>query len=41
MPGLTVARHRDRLRELHERIGTEGLFVARTTRFLIKARKTG
>ncbi|MEU2160343.1 class I SAM-dependent methyltransferase [Streptomyces sp. NPDC019208] len=41
VPGFTVARYRDRLRELHERIETEGPFVARTTRFLIEARKPG
>ncbi|MEV4915496.1 class I SAM-dependent methyltransferase [Streptomyces tirandamycinicus] len=41
VPGFTVARHRDRLRELHDRIESEGPFVARTTRFLIEARKPG
>ncbi|MFE0276474.1 hypothetical protein ACFWZY_30995 [Streptomyces sp. NPDC058992] len=41
VPGFTVAHHRDRLRELHERTETEGPFVARTTRFLIEARKPG
>ncbi len=39
VPGFTVDQHRDRLRELHERILAEGPFVARTTRFLIEARK--
>ncbi|MEU2432327.1 class I SAM-dependent methyltransferase [Streptomyces sp. NPDC007861] len=39
VPGFTVARYRDRLRELHDRIGAEGPFVAHTTRFLIEARK--
>ncbi len=41
VPGFTVERYRDRLRELHELIGAEGPFVAHTTRFLIEARKTG
>lgn len=41
VPGFTVARYRDRLRELHDRIEAEGPFVARTTRFLIEARKPG
>ncbi|MEU6174238.1 class I SAM-dependent methyltransferase [Streptantibioticus parmotrematis] len=39
VPGFTVDRYRDRLRQLHERIGAEGPFVATTTRFLIEARK--
>ena len=39
VPGFTVDQYRDRLRELHERILAEGPFVARTTRFLIEARK--
>ncbi|MGW8950635.1 class I SAM-dependent methyltransferase [Streptomyces sp. NPDC055709] len=39
VPGFTVAHHRDRLGELHDRIEAEGPFVARTTRFLIEARK--
>ncbi|MEV7087331.1 class I SAM-dependent methyltransferase [Streptomyces sp. NPDC093085] len=37
VPGFTVAGYRDRLAELHRRIGTEGPFVATTTRFLIEA----
>ncbi|MCB5181128.1 methyltransferase domain-containing protein [Streptomyces antimicrobicus] len=41
VPGFTVAGHRDRLRELHERIESEGPFVAHTARFLIEARKPG
>ncbi|MEV7611696.1 class I SAM-dependent methyltransferase [Streptomyces sp. NPDC089799] len=41
VPGFTVGAHRDRLRELHERIEAEGPFVAHTARFLIEARKTG
>ncbi|MBF6414521.1 class I SAM-dependent methyltransferase [Nocardia cyriacigeorgica] len=39
VPRFTVAEYRDRLRELHERIETEGPFVAHSTRFLIEARK--
>lgn len=39
VPGFTVAHYRDRLRQLHEQIDAEGPFVARTTRFLIEARK--
>ena len=39
VPGFTVAQHRDRLRELHERIEREGPFVAHTARFLVEARK--
>ncbi|MFH8981645.1 class I SAM-dependent methyltransferase [Streptomyces varsoviensis] len=41
VPGFTVAEYRDKLRELDERIRTEGPFVAHTTRFLIEARKPG
>lgn len=39
VPGFTVDRYRDRLRELDERIRAEGPFVAHSTRFLIEARK--
>jgi SAM-dependent methyltransferase len=39
VPGFTVERHRDRLRDLHEQIQTDGPFIATTTRFLIEARK--
>ena len=39
VPDFTVARYRDRLRELHERIETEGPFVAHSTRVLVEARK--
>ncbi|KUJ68557.1 methyltransferase type 11, partial [Streptomyces albus subsp. albus] len=39
VPGFAVERYRDRLRELHEEIQADGPFVARTTRFLIEARK--
>ncbi|MFJ7159094.1 class I SAM-dependent methyltransferase [Streptomyces sp. NPDC101118] len=41
VPGFTVGHHKDRLRELHERIEREGPFVAHTARFLIEARKPG
>ena len=41
VPGFTVDQYRDRLKELHEQILAEGPFVARTTRFLIEARKPG
>ncbi|MEU8582037.1 class I SAM-dependent methyltransferase [Streptomyces abikoensis] len=39
VPDFTVDRYRDRLRELHDRIRSEGPFVAHTARFLIEARK--
>jgi SAM-dependent methyltransferase len=39
VPGFTVDRYRDRLEELHEQIGREGPFRARTSRFLIEARR--
>ena len=39
VPGFTVDQYRDRLRELHEQIEHEGPFLARTSRFLIEARK--
>lgn len=39
VPGFTVERYRDKLRELHERIERDGPFVAHATRFLIEARK--
>lgn len=39
IPGFTVAAYRDRLRELHAKITTEGPFIAHSTRFLIEARK--
>ncbi|QMU69420.1 class I SAM-dependent methyltransferase [Streptacidiphilus sp. P02-A3a] len=39
VPGFTVAEYRDRLRELHEQIQAEGPFTARTSRFLVEARK--
>lgn len=39
VPGFTVENHRDRLRDLHERIEREGPFVAHATRQLIEARR--
>lgn len=39
VPEFTVDAYRDRLAELHERIGRDGPFVAHSRRFLIEARK--
>ncbi|MEU7029688.1 methyltransferase domain-containing protein [Streptomyces sp. NPDC046275] len=39
VPGFAVEGYRDRLRELHERIGAEGPFVAHSARTLVEARK--
>ena len=39
VPGFTVEGYRDRLRELHERIASDGPFVAHSTRHLIDARR--
>jgi len=39
VPGLTVDRYRDRLRDLHEKIEAEGPFVAHSSRSFIEARK--
>ncbi|GAB7104139.1 class I SAM-dependent methyltransferase [Streptomyces phaeofaciens JCM 4814] len=39
VPGFTVSDQLPRLRELHERIGAEGPFVAHSSRHLIEARK--
>jgi SAM-dependent methyltransferase len=41
VPGFTVAEYRGELRALHDRIETEGPFIAYATRFLIEARKPG
>lgn len=41
VPDFTVERYEDRLRSLHERIVSEGPFVAHSTRFLIETRKPG
>jgi SAM-dependent methyltransferase len=39
VPGFTVAGYRGRLRALHEKIRSEGPFVAHAQRFLLEARK--
>jgi SAM-dependent methyltransferase len=39
VPGFTVAAHRPRLRELHEKIEAGGPFRAHSTRVLVEARK--
>ncbi|CAM3090818.1 class I SAM-dependent methyltransferase [Saccharomonospora xinjiangensis] len=39
VPSFTVDAYRDRLRELHDRIEAEGMFVAHSTRTLFEARK--
>ncbi|MGI5205907.1 class I SAM-dependent methyltransferase [Spirillospora sp. CA-108201] len=39
VPGFTVDDHRDRLRELDERIRRDGVFIAHSARTLIEARK--
>ncbi len=39
VPGFTVEGYYERLRALHEKIATDGPFVAYTERFLIEARK--
>lgn len=39
VPDFTVAKYRDHLRSLHDRIRDEGPFVAHSRRFLIEARK--
>lgn len=39
VPDFTVARYRDRLAALHDRIQAEGPFVSHAKRFLIEARK--
>ncbi|MET8568498.1 class I SAM-dependent methyltransferase [Streptomyces sp. NPDC004783] len=39
VPGFTVEEYRPRLRDLHERIESEGPFVAHSTRHLVVARK--
>ncbi|MEC4015315.1 methyltransferase domain-containing protein [Streptomyces sp. H27-D2] len=41
VPGFSVDQYRDRLRQLHDRIESQGPFVAHTTRYLIEARKPG
>jgi hypothetical protein len=39
VPGFTVSGYRDRLRLLHEKIQSQGPFVAHAQRALIEARK--
>jgi SAM-dependent methyltransferase len=39
VPGFSVRKYRDRLRNMHELILAEGPFVAYSTRYLIEARK--
>jgi SAM-dependent methyltransferase len=39
VPGFSVERYADTLRQLHERITRDGLFLAHSSRFLIEARK--
>ena len=39
VPDFTVARYRDQLVALHERIERDGPFVAHAQRFLIEVRK--
>jgi SAM-dependent methyltransferase len=39
VPDFTVDRYRERLREMHDRIETDGPFVAHSTRLLVEARK--
>lgn len=39
VPGFTVEKYRDQLRALHERIQSNGSFVAHSQRLLIQARK--
>jgi SAM-dependent methyltransferase len=41
VPGFTVPQYREQLLALHDRIQSEGPFVAYATRFLIEARKPG
>ena len=41
VPGFSVERYRQRLRELHEQIQAEGAFVTYSSRVLIEARKPG
>jgi hypothetical protein len=39
VPGYSVDRHRDRLRDLHDQIERDGVFRSTTSRTLIEARK--
>lgn len=40
VPGFTVEKYRDRLRDLHEQIEHDGPFIAHSTRHLIDARRS-
>jgi hypothetical protein len=39
VPDFSVERYRERLHAMHERIETDGVFVAHATRLLVEARK--
>jgi SAM-dependent methyltransferase len=39
VPGFTVDRYREKLRELHERMVADGAFVTHSTRILVEVRK--
>ncbi|MCO5226144.1 MAG: class I SAM-dependent methyltransferase [Thermomicrobiales bacterium] len=39
VPGFTVEQHRDRLRDLHDQIQRDGVFIAHSSRHLIEARR--
>ena len=39
VPGFTVEKYRERLRDLHDLIGQDGPFIAHSTRHLIEARR--
>ena len=41
VPGFSVEKYRDRLRDLHEKIEAEGMFVAHSTRHLVEVRRPG
>jgi hypothetical protein len=41
VPGFTVDGYRDRLRDLHALIHTDGAFVAHSSRVLIEASRPG
>ncbi|WP_062072562.1 class I SAM-dependent methyltransferase [Demequina sediminicola] len=39
VPGFTVERYQDRLRDMHDHIEREGMFVAHSTRHLVEAQR--
>lgn len=39
VPDFSVAKYRDKLRELHDQIGADGSFITHNSRLLIEARK--